>query len=86
MKTVTLNTTFPVSLCCLQDNVSAYPGSRLVVGKIPVFNKKKAARLQWATTAWPTWNCTPLATHCPDAPVPQCPSGGMECADSTECR
>jgi len=45
MKTVTLNTTFTVSLCCLQDNVSAYPGSRLVVGMIPVFNKKKAARL-----------------------------------------
>ena len=40
--------------------------------------------LGWVTTAWPTWNCTP--THCPDAPVPQCPSGGMECADSAECR
>ena len=37
--------------------------------------------LGWVTTAWPTWNCTP--THCPDAPVPQCPSGGMEYA---ECR
>ncbi len=44
MKTVSLNTTFAVSLCCLHDDVSAYPGSRLVVGMIPVFDKKKAAR------------------------------------------
>jgi hypothetical protein len=29
--------------------------------------------------AWPAWNCMPLL--CPDAPVPQCPSGGMECAE-----
>ena len=44
MKTVSLNTTFAVSLCCLHDNVRAKPGSRLVVGMIPVFDKKKAAR------------------------------------------
>ncbi len=45
VKTVTLNTTFAVSLGCFQDDVRAEPGSWLVVGMIPVFDKKKAARV-----------------------------------------
>ncbi len=44
MKTVSLNTTFAVSLGCLHDDVLAEPGSWLIVGMIPVFDKKKAAR------------------------------------------
>jgi hypothetical protein len=44
MKTVSLNTTFAVSLGCLHDDVRAKPGSWLVVGMIPVLDKKKAAR------------------------------------------
>jgi hypothetical protein len=44
IKTVSLNTTFAVSLGCFHDDVRAEPGSWLVVGMIPVFDKKKAAR------------------------------------------
>ena len=33
-----------------------------------------------AIAAWPTWNCT--SQHCSDAPMPQCPSGGMEFAEN----
>ena len=33
----------------------------------------------WASSTWPAWNSTP--PHSPDAPVPKCRSGGMECAE-----
>jgi hypothetical protein len=41
---VILNTTFAVSLGSIHNDVRAEPGSWLVVGMIPVFDKKKAAR------------------------------------------
>ena len=72
IKTVSLNTTFAVSLGCYHDDVRAEPESWLVVGMIPVFDKKKAAR----TAVWPAWNCMP--PHCPDAPVPQPGSALLE--------
>ena len=35
---------FAVSLGCFHDDVRAEPGSWMVVGMIPVFDKKKATR------------------------------------------
>lgn len=44
MNSVSLKTTLAVSLGCLHDDVRAEPGSWLVVGMIPVFDKRKAQR------------------------------------------
>ena len=44
MNSVSLKTTLAVSLGCLHDDVRAEPGSWLVVGMIPVFDKRKAER------------------------------------------
>ncbi len=40
-----------VSLGCVHDDVRAEPGSWMVVGMIPVFDKKKATRGKGPTAA-----------------------------------
>jgi len=42
-----------VSLGCIDDNVHSEPGSWIVVGMIPIFDKKKATRPKLCTEDGP---------------------------------
>ena len=78
---------FAVSLGCFHDDVRAEPGSWMVVGMIPVFDKKKATRGKGPTEDGPNGPATrraedgPNGAAFPHPPVSERPSGGLERSD-----
>ena len=60
------NCMFAVSLGCFHDDVRAEPGSWMVVGMIPVFDKKKATRGKGPTEDGPNGPATRRAEDGPN--------------------
>ena len=56
---------FAVSLGCIHDEVRSEPGSWLVVGMIPVFDKKKAIQTKLRTEDGPMGDPWEIVFNCP---------------------